>query len=74
MHSITNYFNFPKKLKNVMWFTTCTIDDVENPRRKIRSFRRVENHVSYVTYVTEQTLPPSHCKDIIKLDAVPSYM
>ena len=39
-----------------MWFSTCKIHDVENPIRKIRSFRRVENHVSYVTYVTEPTL------------------
>ena len=39
-----------------MWFWTCKIHDVENPRRKIRSFRHVENHVSYVTYVTDPTL------------------
>ena len=25
----------------VVWFCTCKIHDVENPRRKIRSFRRV---------------------------------
>ena len=42
-----------------MWFSTCKIHDVENPRRKIRSFRRVENHVSYVTYVTDPTLSPA---------------
>ena len=40
-----------------VWFSTCKIHDVENPRRKIRNFRRVENHVNHVTYVTDPTLP-----------------
>ena len=35
---------------------SCKIRDVKNSRRKIHSYRRVEIHVSYVTYVTDPTL------------------
>ena len=34
---------------HVIWVSTCKIHNVENPRRKIRSFRRVENTDLYNT-------------------------
>ena len=49
--------------QSLIWFSTHKIHDVENPRRKIRSFRREENqgwvrkirHVTYMVFDTSKT-------------------